>query len=382
MENEPPKLEKGESIIEGNVWVDKYTGEIKFDPKKNRDDHRHHAIDAITIALTEQGYLQRLSTYNAQRKDKQRQKLDSTEKFPEPWLGFDKDVKKAVNAILISHRKKDKTLTKSKKGFSVRGQLHKENVFGLRKAPDQEQAYHRRTKITELKNNKHINKVVDITIRNIILEHLKDNCGVNISNPKGFNVPNDAFVKDGAWQLFLPNRNGGPVPIKKVRIKEVIGNAIQLKSNINQYVNPRNNHHVLIYRDEDDNLKEDVVQFWTVVERLLQGGDIYQLPNDGKEIVTVLETNDMFLLGLSNDEFILRKDDVHFLRKYLFKVQKIAGGGYFFELCFRYHTDSRKDGEAKYNYKYVKNFGKGVTGWYTLNPIKVKIDILGNINKF
>ncbi len=36
-----PVLEKGQQLVEGNIWVDKYTGEIKFDPKKNRDDHRH-----------------------------------------------------------------------------------------------------------------------------------------------------------------------------------------------------------------------------------------------------------------------------------------------------------------------------------------------------
>jgi CRISPR-associated endonuclease Csn1 len=169
IENAEPLVEKGQSIVEGNIWVDKYTGEIKFDPKKNRDDHRHHAIDAITIALTEQGFLQRLSTYNAQRKEKQREKLDSTEKFPEPWLGFWTDVKDKADSILISHKKDNKTLTKNKKGFSVRGQLHKENVFGKRKAPFEEKpSYHRRTKITDLQDNKHVNKVVDVTIRNLI----------------------------------------------------------------------------------------------------------------------------------------------------------------------------------------------------------------------
>jgi CRISPR-associated endonuclease Csn1 len=56
VENKPDPVEKGQIMVEGNIWVDKYTGEIKFDPKKNRDDHRHHAVDAITIALTEQSF--------------------------------------------------------------------------------------------------------------------------------------------------------------------------------------------------------------------------------------------------------------------------------------------------------------------------------------
>ncbi|MDD2386996.1 MAG: HNH endonuclease domain-containing protein [Bacteroidales bacterium] len=371
IENDIPKIEKKQKAIEGTIWVDKYTGEIKFDPKKNRDDHRHHAIDAIVIALTEQGYLQRLSTYNAQLKDKIRGKLDSTENFPLPWKGFDIDVKNSIDCILVSHKKQNKTLSKNRKGYCVRGQLHKENVFGKRQAPNQVEGFHRRDKITELQNNKHIAKVVDDTIRKLILEHLRDNCNVNILDPKGFNVPKDAFYKNGEWQLFLPNKRGDKVPIKKVRIKEMIGNAAQLKSNINQYVNPRNNHHVMIYKDFEDNLKEDVVQFWTVIERKLKGQDVYQLPIDGKEIVTILEINDMFLLGLSNEEYEDNKNNKAFLSKYLYKVQKLAGGSYFFELCFRRHIDSREDKYAKYDYKFIKNFGDGSTGWYNFNPIKV-----------
>lgn len=371
IENEPAKLEKGQQLIEGNIWVDKYSGEIKFDPKKNRDDHRHHGIDAITIALTEQGYLQRLSTYNAQRKEKQRQKLDNTEKFPEPWDGFTNDVAKAASAILISHKKNDKTLTKTKKGFGVRGQLHKENVFGKRQAPNQEQTFHRRTKITELKNNKHIGKVVDVTIRNLIENHLRDNLNIDVKNPTGYTVPKDAFFKDGKWQIFLPNKKGDDIPVKKVRIKEVLGNAAQLKSDLNQYVNPRNNHHVLIYKDHDGNLKEEVVQFWTVVERKLQGEKIYQLPFDGMSIITTLEINDMFLLGLSDEEFDSNKNNSYFLSRYLYRVQKISGGDY----SFRFHLAStleKKDEERR-----IQSLG----AWEQQNPIKVKIDLLGNIER-
>jgi CRISPR-associated endonuclease Csn1 len=309
VENRPDPVGKGQELVEGNIWVDSQTGEIKFDPKKNREDHRHHAVDAITIALTEQAYLQNLSTYNANRKDKLRGHQYSTENYPDPWVGFDKDVRKAVDSILISHKKSNKVLTKNKKGFSVRGQLHKENVFGKRQAPMQPEGFHRRTKITDLKDHKDILKVVDVTIQKILKDHLAENCNVNVGNPKGFEIPKDAFVKDGEWRLFLPNKKGDPVPIKKVRIKENLGKAVQLKSNLNQWVNPRNNHHVLIYKDHDGNLREDVVQFWTVAERILQGIDIYQLPEDGKDIVTTLEINDLFLLGMTDEEFDSSKND-------------------------------------------------------------------------
>ncbi len=74
VENDPPIAEEGQKIVEGNIWVDKYSGEIKFDPKKNREDQRHHAIDAITIALSEQSYFWRLSKYYAQREGKEKNK--------------------------------------------------------------------------------------------------------------------------------------------------------------------------------------------------------------------------------------------------------------------------------------------------------------------
>jgi CRISPR-associated endonuclease Csn1 len=393
MENEAPVPEKGQRLTEATVWVDKATGEIKYDPKKNRDDHRHHAIDAITVALTEQGFLQRLSTYHAQEENEKRG-IDSTEKFPEPWPGFTDDVKKAAEGMFISYKQNNKVLTKISKtvakngeahrsvGFAARGQLHKETVFGRRKAPGQaEHSFHIRKDITGLKDKKQINKVVDDTIRKHILNHLRDNCGVDISKPN-FTVPKDAFFKDGQYRLFLPNRKGGePVPVKKVRMREIVSNAELLKKDINQYVNPRNNHHIIIFEKEDSTLDKDIVSFLKVVERQLNHQPTYQLPAEGEKLIYTFEANDMFLLGLTDDEYDVYRDEVSELSKHLYRVQKIAGGSYFFEICFRHHTDSRKDQDAKQDYKYIKGFGTGTTGWQTFNPIKVTIDPLGNIKR-
>lgn len=379
MENEPPKIGKGERLTEAIVWVDEFTGEIKYDPKKNRDDHRHHAIDAITVALTEQGYLQRLSTYHAKNEDAKRG-IDSTEKFPEPWDGFAADVKKAADAMFISHKQNNKVLTKISKtitkngekhrsvGFAARGQLHKETIYGK---PKKGEGFHIRKSITVMKDKKQINKVVDDTIRQLILDHLRDNCGVDTSKDN-FTVPKDAFFIDGQPRLFLPNHKGGePVPVKKVRMRENIGNAIQLKSNINQYVNPRNNHHVLIYEDFEGNLKEEVVSFIEVVERQKNNDPVYQLPKkDGKRIVTTLEINDMFLLGL-NDDIEIGKANAELLNKNLYRVQKISGSYY----TFRHHlasTLTNKEEEV-----YIQSF----VAWEKWNPIKVKIDVLGNIER-
>ncbi len=370
MDRAIPQLEKGQQLTEGTVWVDEHTGEIRFDPKKNRDDHRHHAIDAITIAVTEQRFLQYMSTRNAQLKDKMRGRLSSTEKLPVPWMGFEDDVAKAANGILVSHKQNNKTLTKNRRGFSVRGQLHKESVFGRRKAPfAQENGYHIRAKITELENNKHVAKVVDVTIRKLIEDHLRYQCGVDVANAKGYKIPKDAFFKNGEWQLFLPNKNGAPVPIKKVRISENIGNAMPLKDNINQYVNPRNNHHVLVYIDANGELKEEVVMFWTVAERRLQGLPIYQLPAGGQSIVATMEINDMFLIGLSPEDIRANWGNKALLSRHLYRVQKLSQMDY----TFRHHLASTlNDDDQGCRIASMKL-------WKEKNPIKVKLDETGQL---
>lgn len=373
IENALPTCNKGERVIEGDVWLDKYTGEIQFDPKKNREDHRHHAIDAIVIALTQQNFLQRLSTEHAKMKDKERGIMNTTEKFPLPWNSFVSDVKHIAEGMLVSYKQNTKILTKNKKGVSVRGALHKETVYGKRKAPQSQQRFHIRKKITGLSNEKDIAKIVDSSIVKLIENHLRDTCGVDIS--KSYTIPKDAFYKDGEWRLFLPNKNGEPVPIKKIRLKEVIGNAVQLKSELNQYVNPRNNHHVIIFKDEEGNLHEQVVQFWEVVERLRNNEKVYQLPvseygkSTPKEIVTTLQENDMFILGLSDEEFSDNRHNHAFLSRYLYRVQKISSGDY----SFRFHLAS------SINNKQEEVRIASIKAWEKNNPIKAVITPLGKI---
>ena len=51
---------------------------MKIEDWNKRDDHRHHAIDALVVAATSQSIIQRLNTLNARADDPQ-QKRDSRE---------------------------------------------------------------------------------------------------------------------------------------------------------------------------------------------------------------------------------------------------------------------------------------------------------------
>ena len=354
---------------------------LNDDNEKTREDHRHHAIDALVMACTKVSYVQELSKWNRYNRGY------DVKDFPMPWLSFWKDAEKAVNQILVSHKKVSNDITvrthttekNGKKhtnlGVAARGQLHKETVYGKRTF-NGEEAFHVRKPIESLETAKQIAKVVDESIRLLILERVNELGGfVKDKVPANtFFIVDENGVKQP--QIFLPNQNGAPVPILKVRVKENIGGAEKLKTNVNQWVNPRNNHHVLIYKDEKGNLKEEVVTFWTVVERKRTGQSVYQLPLDGKEMVTTLHINDMFLLGLSEDEINWENPDYKVLKEHLYRVQKFTSGDYYFRKAL---TSSIQNPEEK---QQINSFGFGKNGWSTHNPIKVKISVSGKIIPF
>nr|WP_315156869.1 type II CRISPR RNA-guided endonuclease Cas9 [uncultured Flavobacterium sp.] len=349
---------------------------------KTREDHRHHAIDALVMACGKTSYLQELSKWNRYNRNY------DLKDFPMPWETFRFDAEKAVDKILISHKRisNDITIRYTKvekngkthinKGVSARGQLHKETVFGKRNF-NGEEAFHVRKSIDSLTTEKQLEKVVDEAIRKLIHKKIQELGGF----VKGAIPANTFFIVDENGvkqpQIFLPNKNGAPVPILKIRMKENIGGAEKLKDNVNQWVNPRNNHHVLIYKDEKGNLKEEVVTFWTVVERKSKGFPTYQLPAEGKEIVTALHINDMFLLGLNEDEINWENPDYEILRDSLYRVQSLSSKYY----EFRQSINAESQNKVSPIYEQIRGFGSGKTGWDSFNPIKVKISVSGKISK-
>lgn len=83
--------------------------------KKSRDDHRHHAIDALVVACTGTGIIQRLSRYWSERD------FGSIQPdFLPPWASIRNDVTLAVSEVIVSHRVRKK----------VSGALHKETTYG------------------------------------------------------------------------------------------------------------------------------------------------------------------------------------------------------------------------------------------------------------
>lgn len=87
--------------------------------EKNRNDHRHHAVDACVIAVTDQGLLQRFSKASASAREKQLNKL--VEDMPLPWESYRSHVERAIDNIWVSH----------KPDHGHEGAMHKDTAYGL-----------------------------------------------------------------------------------------------------------------------------------------------------------------------------------------------------------------------------------------------------------
>lgn len=387
-------LAKKGQVFGGNVIHE------KFYPRKQRLDHRHHAIDALVVALGKRAHLQQLSTAHANEVAMSDLRSDSRHFVDKPWDRFWVDAKKAVDQILVVHEQNNRVLTKTKKklydfkgnprkkngnqlygeGYSARGPLHEETVYGKYFHDGETPYYHVRKSIDFIQTHSHLAKVVDPGVRDAITDRLRE-VGIDVTNPKGWDISaldNEAkktvfFEADenGIPQpkVFMPNKNGSPIPVRKVRIKESIGNATRLKNPYNQFVNPKNNHHVLIYHDSDGNLQEEVVNFWTAVKRAADKRPVYRTPKGG-DLWFTMEKNDMFILGLPDHHVANWMSlDNDYLSDHLYRVQNISGGYY----VFRLHRASSQDFDSEM--KRIQSMGKLISE----NPIKVKLDVLGNL---
>jgi len=160
-----------------------------------RNDHRHHAMDAITVAFTKPVYIQYLNNLNARNKeDKKGAEIYGIEtkylhkdkngklRFKKPMTHFREEAKKQLESILISYKAKNKVVTKNKNitkksggthqkiQLTPRGQLHKETVYG--------KLQHYVTKEEKVNANftqEQINKVAIKQYREALLARLAEN---------------------------------------------------------------------------------------------------------------------------------------------------------------------------------------------------------------
>ncbi|QLE01488.1 CRISPR-associated protein Csn1 [Galbibacter sp. BG1] len=235
---------------------------------KKRIDHRHHALDALVVACCTRSHIQYLSALNAENKnyalrDKLLIKNDQnhyTKIFQMPWENLPTEAKVQLETIVVSFKQNLRVINKANNKFwsykdekgnlnigkdgkpkkklrkqtagdnwAIRKSLHKETISGLYnlKTPKGKIATAVRSSLSGIKNEKHLAKITDKQIRDVILSnHLK-----NYKDEKGKINFEAAFNEEGIEDLnkaiIYLNNCKKHQPIRKVKFFE-IGSKFQV----------------------------------------------------------------------------------------------------------------------------------------------------------
>ena len=171
-------------------------------PKGRGIDHRHHAIDALVVALSSDSLIKQVADAAGRFAERSsgRWMIDIPEQE-----GLFEQAAKSVKAIVVSHRV-DRRLA---------GRLHKDSLYSGPRADEDGKDFHViRKPLTSL-------TAAEITGDQIIDPHVRllvQEAYARVSAVTGKTRPVDVFA-DPANLPALPNRNGPQMPIRKVRLR-------------------------------------------------------------------------------------------------------------------------------------------------------------------
>lgn len=205
-----------------------------------RNDHRHHAMDALTVAFTKHNHIQYLNYLNARKNENHKlhsniiaiETLETEVKiddkgnkkrvFKEPIPNFRRVAKEHLENVLISHKAKNKVVTKnknktkSKKGEKVkieltpRGQLHKETIYGKYRFYQSKEE-----KVSAKFDLETIEKVANPVYKKALLQRLAENG----NDPKKAFAGKNALNKTAIY-ISLENDIKVPEIVKLVWLEE------------------------------------------------------------------------------------------------------------------------------------------------------------------
>jgi len=159
-----------------------------------RNDHRHHAMDALTVAFTTHKHVQYLNFLNARRDENHKkhnvilgieQQITHKDergkrRFIPPITSFRTQAKDSLESVLVSFKTKNKVVTKNinrirtKNGrtnnyqLTPRGMLHKETVYGKCKLPKT-----KATRINKKLTLEQVGLIVNKGVKKSLMEHLE-----------------------------------------------------------------------------------------------------------------------------------------------------------------------------------------------------------------
>ena len=393
------------------------TEKLRIKDWSKRKDHRHHAIDALVVASTRQGYIQRLNRVSSEsereamsgeiemRKATKTDKLSLLERWltQRPHLSV-RAVSDKVAEILISYRPGKRVVTRGRNiylrhgkkcvqsGLLVpRGPLSKETVYGQITVNGEPQIVCKYD-LHSLKA-KDVDYVVDLALRKRLKELLAQHGGKE----------KEAFAGD----VYM-DEAGTQGPIRSVRCFTGLDRGKMKAVKYDEqgdavgFVSTQNNHHLAIYRTPKGKLVESIVTFWDavdrarygiplvithpreVIEQVLLRGDVPEsvlslLPPSDWVFVDSLQQDEMVIIGLSDEELqrALETQDYRKLSEHLYRVQKMSSSYY----VFRYHLETSVADDKNTMGRIPKFYRvQSLKAYEEKNIRKVRVDLLGRIS--
>ena len=248
---------------------------------KTRDDHRHHAVDALVIALTTRSAVKQLSDA-AQKQHLLKGRARGFGKLVEqPWDSFLEDTRAAVESILVSHRVDHR----------VSGRLHEDTFYSRPRTDENGKNYHVvRKPLGDMFSEADIDQIVDLAVRDAVREHFEGN-GRNAKKAFG----------DPANHPVLRN-DGGSTPIHRVRIRKSITAFPVGEDKDPRFVTTDSNHHMEIIerKDRKGRISWDgvMVDRFVAVQRVRLGQPVVAT-NHGPDarLVCTLSPGDLFCMS-------------------------------------------------------------------------------------
>lgn len=322
--------------------------------EKNRDDNRHHAVDAIVIAVTNYQHLNELSTSEERYIEKNWGEIKEHRDFPLPWADFRNDARTSISNVIVSVKQRDRK----------RGKFFKESNYGWRSFPNGEKRVNEKgyglysiRKPLENLSKGELNSITDPKIKEIIFDKFFE-LGFDPEKAK----PSE-LKKVFAEPITFSNNNR---IIKKVRI-DVASKTFAKVDKFERYLSYDSNYCLVIYKDL---LTEKVESEHYYLANVLNADNIvdeFNSKHKNCEIITTVKSKDYFIKNDVPDGFDINdKSTYHLIYDKTYKVLTWDGN----------------TGQVRLNAHNAATTKLAKTSFYptTYNHIKINISPIGELS--
>lgn len=332
--------------------------------EKNRSDHRHHAIDAMVVAMSDPAAVKRLA--DAAGRAEKVGKLKAFESVEEPFHGFRDQAKGLIDGMIVAHRQSRK----------VTGALHNETVYSRRiatgGAPGGSETARREHRVrkelfkltpAEIEEG----KIVDGQALEAIRAKLAE---LGIAKPDAKTI--GQVFGDPANAPLVPGYMGTLVKLRKVRVRatkrpEAIGGRGRRSAGA-RFSLTEGNHHTLIVETRDGRGRtvwaDEPVTLVEAFERMSASRPVVDRElGGGRKFVCSLSPSDCLEIDVGEGASASRE---------VYRVESLSEG----DNVLRLHRDARPRDEAKGTTAYVRASGEKLR---KLNARKVRVTYLGEI---